>query len=150
MEELIRSLPKILSAAGESGELDEAAALAAWKYVAGDGLRNHSTATALEDRKLIVAVRDGIWQKQLSLMKNQIIFRINSVLGRPIVRDIELRINPDLPGFVPNKTNSSEEITANEVPIDLWSAANAIEDKQLRQKFLKAAIGLLRRREREQ
>lgn len=149
MEELIRSLPKILSAAGESGELDEAAALAAWKYVAGDGLRNQSTATALEDRKLIVSVRDAIWQKQLSLMKNQIIFRINSILGRPIVRDIELRINPDLPGVVPNKTNSSEEILANEVPIDLWSAANAIEDKQLRQKFLKAAVGMLRRRERE-
>jgi len=53
MEELIRSLPKILSAAGESGELDEAAALAAWKYVAGDGLRNHSTATAPPHVQLI-------------------------------------------------------------------------------------------------
>ena len=148
MEELIKSLPKVLRAAGASPELNEAAAIAAWKHVAGEGLRNHSLATALEDRKLIVTVRDAIWQKQLWLMRSQIVFRINSVLGAPIVSDIELRLNPELPVPVAPTREERDELMENEVPIELWSAANAIKDKELRHKFLKAALGLLRRKER--
>ena len=149
MEELIKSLPKVLQAVGDSTELNEAAAIAAWKYTAGEGLRAHAVAMKLDSSTLVVAVRDAIWQKQLSLMKSQLLFRINSVLGQPLVSNIELRIDPESVPAAPNKSEAPTEIIDNEVPIDLWSAASSIADKQLRQKFLKAALGMLKRKEQD-
>lgn len=147
MEELLQSLPKLLRAFKSSPEFNEAAAIAAWKHVAGDGLSNHTTATRLVGKTLIVSVRDGIWQKQLATMKGQLLFRVNSILGQPLLSNIELRIDPAALRVVESK-QKSYEIPDNEVPIELWSAANAIEDKQLRQKFLRAAVNSLRRKER--
>jgi len=143
VEDLIKSLPQVLRATGDSEEVAEAAALAAWKHVAGEGLRDHAAATRLEEKTLVVEVRDAIWQKQLAMMKRQLIFRVNSALGQPLVKDIELRINPKALSAAPARANT--DLVDNEVPLDLWSAASAIEDTQLRQKFLKAAMGALRR-----
>ena len=37
-----------------------------------------------------------------------------------------------------------DEVLDNEVPLELWSAANAIHDKELRKRFLKTALLSLR------
>ena len=145
VEELIKSLPQVLRATGDSDEVAEAAALAAWRHVAGEGLRDHAVATRLGEGTLVVEVRDAIWQKQLATMKRQLIFRVNSTLGQPLVKDIELRINPKALSATAQKPTYTD-IADNEVPLELWSAASAIEDKKLRQKFLKAAMGSLRRK----
>jgi hypothetical protein len=42
MNQLIKSLPQVLRASGNSPEVAEAAAIAAWKFVAGDGLKEHA------------------------------------------------------------------------------------------------------------
>jgi len=144
VEDLIKSLPQVLRATGDSDEVAEAAALAAWKHVAGEGLRDHAVATRLLEGTLVVEVRDTIWQKQLATMKRQLNFKVNSTLGQPLVKDIELRINPKALSATAQKPTNTD-IADNEVPLELWSAASAIEDKNLRQKFLKAAMGALRR-----
>lgn len=150
MDELIKSLPVVLRAIGSSTEVAEAAALAAWKYATGRGLQSHAVATRLESQILIVEVRDPIWQKQLETMKNELLFRVNSVLGQRLVKDIELRVNPQAVMVTHSEGSGTEEIPDNEVPIELWSAASAIQDKQLRQKFLRAAVASLKRKaERE-
>jgi hypothetical protein len=145
MEDLIKSLSSVVRAAGSSPEVNEAAAIAAWKYVAGTGMRPHAIATKLEGSTLVIDVRDTIWQTQLTMMRYQLLFRVNSTLGQALVTKLELRVNPKaLPVEKPNKPDA--DILANEVPIELWAAASEIEDKQLRQKFLKAATGMLRRK----
>jgi hypothetical protein len=145
MNQLIKSLPKVLRAARNSPEVAEAAALAAWKHAAGDGLKARAVPLKLDDRKLIVAVADVMWQKQLHSMRGQLLFRINSLLGQPIVGEIEFVIDPKLAAKV-EQVNESEEPLDNEVPLELWSAANAIHDKELRRSFLKAALHSLKRR----
>lgn len=146
MDSLIKSLPQVLRAAGDSSEVSEAAAIAAWKHSAGEGLRQHAIATKLEGQTLVIAVRDAIWQNQLATMKRHLIGRVNATLGQSLVNNIELRIVPKNFAPVPAQKDTAGEILDNEVPIDLWTAASAIEDKQLRQKFLKAAIGALKRK----
>jgi len=145
MDQLIKSLPGVVRAAGNSPDAVEAAVLAVWTHATGDGIRPHAIASGMEGRTLVVNVRDTVWQQQLYVMRSQLIYRINSVLGQPLVGEIELRVNPKA---VPSLTQKVEraELADNEVPLDLWSAASEIQDKQLRQKFLKAAIGMLRRR----
>ena len=145
MNQLIKSLPSVLRAAGDSNEVAEAAAIAAWKFAAGDGLKDHAVPLKLENRTLTVAVSDAIWQKQLHSMRGQLLFRVNSILGRPVVGAIEFTIDPAL-AAAQVEEQQPEESLDNEVPLELWSAANAIQDKELRRKFLKTAALALKRK----
>lgn len=145
MNQLIKSLPNVLRAAGNSEEVAEAAAIAAWKHAAGDGLKGHAVAVKLENRTLTVSVADLIWQKQLHSMRGQLLFRVNNILGQPIVGAIEFVIDSRLTK-VQTEQKPQEEPLDNEVPLELWSAANAIRDKELRRSFLKAATLSLKRK----
>jgi hypothetical protein len=149
MNQLIKSLPSVLRAAGDSNEVAEAAAIAAWKHAAGDGLKGHAVPVKLQERTLTVAVADAIWQKQLHSMRGQLLFRLNSILGRPIVSAIDFLIDPKLVRPCAEAPKEAEHALDNEVPLELWSAANAIHDKQLRKSFLKTAMTALRRRASE-
>ena len=96
MEGLIKSLPAVLRASGNAPEVAEAAAIAAWKHVAGEGLRDHAVALGLQDRTLKIAVADPIWQKQLHSMRGQMLYRVNSLLGQPIVGALQFIVDPNL------------------------------------------------------
>lgn len=149
MNQLIKSLPNILRAAGDSEEVAEAAAIAAWKHAAGDGLKGRAVAVNLENRTLTVLVADAIWQKQLHAMRAQLLFRVNTILGQSIVSAIEFVIDPELAASQAEQQKTKEEPVDNEVPLELWSAANAIHDKELRKRFLKTAALSLKRRASE-
>jgi hypothetical protein len=150
MKQLIKSLPTILRAAGDSEEVAEAAAIAAWKHAAGDGLKDHAVPVKLENRTLTVSVADVIWQKQLHSMRGQLLFRVNTILGQPIVSAIEFVVDPKLALAQAEQQKPQEEPINNEVPLELWSAANAIHDKELRKSFLKTATLSLKRRASEE
>ena len=146
MKQLIKSLPTILRAAGDSEEVAEAAAIAAWKHAAGDGLKDHAVPVKLENRTLTVSVADVIWQKQLHSMRGQLLFRVNTILGQPLVSAIEFVVDPKLALAQAEQQKPPDEPIDNEVPLELWSAANAIHDKELRKSFLKTATLSLKRR----
>jgi len=148
MNQLIKSLPGVLRASGNAEEVAQAAAIAAWKHAAGDGLKDHAVPLKLEQRTLTVAVADVIWQKQLHAMRGQMMFRVNSILGQPIVSAIEFVVDPKLAKARPDPPKAADEPLDNEVPLELWSAANAIHDKQLRKSFLKTAMAALKRKDR--
>ena len=96
MEGLIKSLPAVVRASGNAPEVIEAAAIAAWKHTAGDGLKEHAVPICLQDRTLKIAVADVIWQRQLHAMRGQMLFRVNSLLGQPLVGAIEFIIDSRL------------------------------------------------------
>ncbi|HXS00972.1 MAG TPA: DUF721 domain-containing protein [Pyrinomonadaceae bacterium] len=146
MNQLIKSLPGVLRAAGDSTEVAEAAAIAAWKHAAGEGLKDHAVPLKLEDRTLTIAVADAIWQKQLHSMRGQLLFRVNSILGKPLVGALDFVIDTKL-AKRPVEQHVPEEPLDNEVPLELWSAASAIQDKELRKKFLKTALLSLRHKD---
>lgn len=144
MNQLIKSLPGVLRAAGDSTEVAEAAAIAAWKHAAGNGLKEHAVPLKLENRTLTIAVADAIWQKQLHSMRGQLLFRVNSILGKPLVSALDFVVDPKLARPTVEPPAQPEEVPDNEVPLELWSAASAIQDKELRKKFLKTALLALR------
>ena len=145
MNQLIKSLPTVLKAAGNSAEVAEAAAIAAWKHAAGDGLKEHAVALKLENRTLTVAVADPIWQKQLTAIRGQLLYRVNTILGQPLVNAFNFVI--DRERVKPRVEHpEQEEPLDNEVPLELWAAANTIHDKELRKNFLKTALLSLKRK----
>ncbi|HEV2883295.1 MAG TPA: DUF721 domain-containing protein [Pyrinomonadaceae bacterium] len=95
MDKLIDTLPAILKAAAGSEEVAEAACIAAWKHAVGETLSTHAVPLRLRDHTLLVAVADNIWQKQLDHMRSQLLYRLNTILGQPVVKSIEWSINPE-------------------------------------------------------
>jgi hypothetical protein len=139
-------LPKILAGAGENADLSEIAAKIAWRRTAGEGLRDHAVPSRLQDKTLIVAVADAVWQKQLQPMSAELIFRINKLLRRNVVERIEFRIDPRALGRSTVRRRSVARVTTP-LPTDVMSAATSIDDPELRQRFMRAASNCIERRD---
>ena len=150
MEQLIKSLPAVLRAAEDSDEVYTAACVAAWNYTAGESLRNNAVAVRFSDGKLTIAVGDPIWQKQLQPMVDQLIYRLNSILGRRSIRVIEFVVAPEIVAKAGerNQTNDQKR-TLSEFPPEIISAAGNINDAKLRRAFLGAANSCLARKKRD-
>ena len=154
MDDLIRVLPKFLRAAGETEEVLEAAAMIAWKRVAGEGLRGQAVPFRLYRKTLIVAVADTTWQKQLEAVSGQLLFRLNSLLGQAVVTYIEFRVDPATVRAERAKyaseidTETQERRALESASGQVSTAAEAITDEQLRRRFLLAAGSCIDRREK--
>ncbi|HEX8137512.1 MAG TPA: DciA family protein [Pyrinomonadaceae bacterium] len=156
MDDLIRALPKLLRAAGEAEEVAEAAARVAWRRASGPALRGQAVPFRLYRKTLIVAVTDATWKKQLEAMSGQLLFRLNSLLGHPLVTYIEFRIDPatvraERESLASAETNAAEQEqrALRSAAGKVLSAAAAIHDEDLRRRFLLAAGSCIDRRENE-
>lgn len=154
MEDIFRSLPKILRENDEAKALLGPLVFAAWKRIAGESLQKHAEATKLEEKRLSVAVADDMWRTHLTSLSGQMIFQLNSLLGAETVtfiefyvdnalftekRMIELRKKWDAELF---ETRSRHAITPA-----ILKAADGIEDERMRELFLQAAGNCLVRKE---
>ena len=89
MERAGKSLAKLkLSDAISKEDL----ARAAWPAAVGKRIARHAAAKALVRGSLIVEVEDGIWQKQLFYLRNQILGKLQEVLGGEVISDVEFRV----------------------------------------------------------
>jgi hypothetical protein len=145
MDDLIRALPNLLRAAGDAEEVAEAAAMVAWRRVAGEALRGQAVPFRLYRKQLVVAVPDTAWQKQLEQISGQLIFRLNSLLGQAVVTYIEFRVDAatvraERARLGQNEFDRDEhERRALRNSRQLTEAAGAIRDEDLRRRFLLAA-----------
>ncbi len=146
METFIKVLPAVIDAAGASEEVLEAACLGAWKHAVGETLSARAQAESLRGDTLVVAVDDKVWQRQLEQMRDQFLFRLNKVLGRPVVKVLEFRIAPEKFAAKPPVAPPTER---RAIPIELISAAAHIEDPALRKAFLGAAVSCVNRLEEQ-
>jgi len=150
MIDVARLLPKLLNATGANPEMAEIAAKIAWTRSAGEGLRRHAIPFRLFRKTLVVSVADIIWQKQMQSMSPELISRINKLLGREVVEDIEFRIDPTTVEHVRANSQTrrrSPDKARGPVPDELISAASEIADEDLRERFIRAAENCIARRE---
>ena len=151
MDDLFKALPKLLRAAGESEEVAEAAAFAAWRRVAGEGLRGSAVPFRLYQKTLVVAVPDATWRRQLEGVSGQYLFRINSLVGQPLVTYIEFRVDPKTVAGErarlrnPEYERMTREDNALRRAGELDDDARQIHDEGLRRRFLIAAGSCLNR-----
>ncbi len=146
MDDLIRALPQLLRAAGDAEEVAETAAFVAWRRAAGEGVRGVAVPFRLYRKTLVVAVPDTAWRQQLEAISGQLLFRVNSILGQPVVTYIEFRVDAQTvrkererrPRPEAVRTEASDE-TALTRAAELEAAAAAIRDEALRRRFLIAA-----------
>jgi hypothetical protein len=149
LEQLIKSLPAVLRAAENSEEVYRAACVAAWKHSVGEALRSNAVVLRYHDNRLTIAVVDAIWQRQLQPMVDQLIYRLNSVLGQRLIRAIEFVVTPDAVATILEREQPKP--AQNELPDsppEVISAAANINDAKLRRAFLAAANSCLARNQK--
>ena len=154
MDQLINSLPALLRAAGDTEEVRKVAAIAAWNHVAGESLRQQTQATDLQHNRLVVAVEDDIWKRQLEAMRGQLAHRLTRLLGPGVVTFIEFRVDQKAVKAARESWARPSAGTRREferpIPFELITAAAAIQDSKLRKAFLGAALSCEKRCEKRE
>ncbi len=62
-----------------------------WEEIVGTAIANHSSPSRLRNGILWLQVTDAVWRQELTLMRVELVAKINSALGEEIVKDIRLR-----------------------------------------------------------
>lgn len=145
MNSFISALPGVFDAIEASDEVKDAFVFAAWRHVAGAQVFERTSPMAVEGSRLLIAVADKTWKRNLESLASQLLFRLNSVLGKPLVDYIEFCVAPS---EIMSRDRKAEE--GREVPLDLpkelSTSASRIRDEELREKVLKAAASCLSRK----
>jgi predicted nucleic acid-binding Zn ribbon protein len=62
-----------------------------WEEIVGIAIAKQATPSRLRNGLLWLKVVDAAWRQELSLMRRELIAKINAALGEEIVKDIRLR-----------------------------------------------------------
>ena len=85
-------LDRMASRMGLSARLEREKALILWEEAVGGNVAKKTAAVSIKGGRLLVVVADSTWLQELALLKEGIIERLNSLLGKPAVEDIIYRI----------------------------------------------------------
>ena len=77
---------------GKHGVSDEEMACSAWPAAIGRKISVRTRAAGLVRKRLVDEVEDAVWQRQLWTLRAQILVRLEEVLGRKIVEELEFKI----------------------------------------------------------
>lgn len=145
MTDLLMLVPRMLRHTAESDEVREQAVFAAWLVAVGGPIRRVTAPVRLERKTLIVAVPDATWRTQLMGMKGQALFKLNSLLGAPLVTAIEYVVNPDLIAREPETAREVKFSAPEKQALPLREQADRIPDPEIRETFLRVAGKCLER-----
>ena len=146
MTSLLKLQPQMLRHVGDSAEARQQAVFAAWTAVVGSQVRKVTEPLRVERKTLIVAVTDHTWRTQLDRMKGQALFRLNSLLGAPVITAIDFVINPDSIRADHATPAAFAFVAPEEAALPLHDDAARIANPELRDAFLRAAGKCLERR----
>ena len=141
MQQLFAALPQLLKELGANHVVEEQMVFAAWQRVAGPMLGERTKPLEYFENRLVVAVEDESWQRNLESLAPEMVSKLNTATEQGMVKFIEFRIDKNA---VARHQKPTLERTAQDVPDSLRDAASRIEDEQLRKSFLEAAAAYLK------
>ena len=104
LDRLSHTLGSMLKARGLGSRLDEYRVFGQWEKSVGPAIARHAQPQTVRGKKLTLIVDSPAWMQQLSLLKPQIIEKVNRNLGKETIKDITLRL-----GEVESRNQSSED-----------------------------------------
>ncbi len=96
-EKLSSTLGNILKVRGLQGRLSEYRILGQWEETVGMVIARHARPQSVRGKKLLLLVDSPAWMQQLSLLKPEIIEKVNRGLGRKAIVDITLKLSDIVP-----------------------------------------------------
>ena len=108
MERAAHSFAKLKLSAKMTGE---ELARAAWPAAVGKRIAARAAVSGLVRDRLVVEVEDAVWQKQLFHLRHQILGKLEQIIGRDILQDIEFRIaTPRRPPQMASSLNATAHL----------------------------------------
>lgn len=144
MDAFFRTLPGVFDVIDASDEVRNAFVFAAWRRVAGGQIVERTAPFDVVEKRLVIAVADKTWQRNLETLASQLVFKLNATLGRPMVNFIEFRIMPDVINASSESVRSGTDEDLS-LPSEIAASADAIGNEKLRNTVLKAAANCLAR-----
>jgi hypothetical protein len=92
VEKLSITLQKIINARGLAGRLGIYRIIGQWESTVGAVIARHAQPLSIRGKKLTVQVDSPVWMQQLSLLKPDLIEKVNRGMGEDAVKDITLRL----------------------------------------------------------
>lgn len=146
MTQLLTLIPRILRRTDDSDQGREQSVFASWFVAVGTHIRRVTNPVKLERKTLIVAVLDAAWRTQLRSVSGELLFKLNSLLGAPLVTSIDFVVNPSLIPAEAQPPGSIRFVAPEKQAEPLRKAAGAIPNPEVREAFLRAAGKCLERR----
>jgi len=142
MESLFKTIPGVLKDLGIALPISSSTVFAAWKRCAGEQVAGRTVAKEFQNDRLVIAVEDLTWKRNLEELSPQMLQRLNACLADGAVKFIEFRVDEKLVSDSKNarvKRAADEEVVRLKVDPALVVAAGSIADDNLRSSFLKAS-----------
>lgn len=115
------------------GRLQEYRIFGQWEKIVGAAIARHAQPVTVRGKKLSLVVDSPAWMQQLSLLKPQIIEKVNASLREEAIKDITLRLGeialtskPDDPLPVRASLNDEERATIEKY-------LQGVEDAEIRE-----------------
>ncbi|HEY2847919.1 MAG TPA: DUF721 domain-containing protein [Pyrinomonadaceae bacterium] len=140
MEQLFAALPQLLKELGANHAVEVQMVFAAWRRVSGEMLNERTKPLEYFENRLIVAVEDQNWQRNLEILAPEMVAKMNGATEQGTVKFIEFRIDKKV---IERQQRPVIEMTSDDVPDSLRAAADKIDDESLRKSFLDAAAAYL-------
>ncbi len=148
MEDLLEFLPRLLTELGSSEPLREAAVFGAWNRVVGRVTSDHCVPFRLFKQRLIILTSDRIWKTQMERISGEIRYRLNRTVGDGTVTFIEYRVDPAaIAKLRAGQPDRPDPRLSTRIRTELSSAAAQIQNADLQDLFLRAAMKYLSRQE---
>ena len=144
MNAFISTLPGVFDAIEASDEVRDAFIFAAWRNVAGEQVYSRTRPLLFEEKRLVIAVSDKTWKRNLETLASQLLFKLNAAMGKSLIDFIEFRISPS--DIVPQTERTSDITEAPSPPMEISVSARSIRSEGLRETVLQAAANCLSRR----
>jgi predicted nucleic acid-binding Zn ribbon protein len=85
-------LDRLTTKMGIAPRLEKEKAVVLWEEAVGQNIARRAKAVSIKGGTLFVKVVNSAWLQELSLLKEGIIEKVNSVVGKNVVKDIMFRI----------------------------------------------------------
>jgi hypothetical protein len=92
LDRLSLTLGSLMRARGIQSRLSEYRIFAQWENTVGSLIAGHAQPVSVRGSKLFLAVDSPAWMQQLSLLKPEIIGKVNKSLGKNAIREIGLNL----------------------------------------------------------
>lgn len=92
IDKLSVTLGKMLKARGLESRLSEYRVLGQWEKAVGAVIARHARPQSVRGKKLTLVVDSPAWMQQLSLLKPELLEKMNNKLGKDVIREITLKL----------------------------------------------------------
>lgn len=113
VDKLSVTLGKLLRSRGLESSLSEYRIQGQWEKAVGAGIARHAQPQTVQGKKLVLVVDSPAWMQQLSLLKPELIEKLNKALGREAVSSITLKL-----GEVSSRSRKTEEAAPARAELD--------------------------------